>query len=163
MHPGRYTGYAFFLKEGTRRIYTYLMVTTPDVTRLAPDAVAFCDAMTDAEDALAHEILERVAAKWPMWVMYVLAEAGGPLRFTRVLERVDGISQKVLTQTLRNLERDGLVTRTLYPQVPPRVEYELTPLGHELRVQVAPLWRWIVEQFPAFAAARARLAEPRLP
>ena len=124
------------------------------VTRPSPDAVASCDAMTDAEDALAHEILERVAAKWPMWVMYVLAEAGGPLRFTRVLERVDGISQKVLTQTLRNLERDGLVTRTLYPQVPPRVEYELTPLGRTLLDLIAACRRWAHEHLPTVLAAR---------
>ena len=111
----------------------------------------FCAEMTDAEDQLA-----RVAAKWPLYVLHVLAEADGPLRFSRVLERVEGISQKVLTQTLRMLEHEGLVVRTLYAQVPPRVEYQLTPLGGELLGQMVPLWKWIVESMPAFDAARGR-------
>jgi DNA-binding HxlR family transcriptional regulator len=111
---------------------------------------------TGTPDLLARQLLERVAAKWPLSVMRVLAEANGPLRFSRVLERVEGISQKVLTQTLRTLERDGLVTRTLYPQVPPRVEYELTTLGGDLLVQLVSLWRWIVGRLPDFAAAPCR-------
>jgi DNA-binding HxlR family transcriptional regulator len=86
--------------------------------------------------------------------MRVLAQAQGPLRFSRVLERVEGISQKVLTQALRTLERHGLITRTLYPQVPPRVEYELTPLGVDLLAQVLSLWGWIQGRLPEFAAAR---------
>jgi len=73
-----------------------------------------------------------------------------------VLERVEGVSQKVLTQTLRKLERDGLVTRTLYPQVPPRVEYQLTDLGQALLQQVAPVWRWVAENIAAFETARVR-------
>ncbi len=114
--------------------------------------------MTDTEDQLARETLARFAARWPLYVLHVLAEADGPLRFSRVLERVEGISQKVLTQTLRMLERDGLVIRTLYPQVPPRVEYQLTPLGGELLRQMVPLWKWIVESMPAFGEARDRKA-----
>ena len=126
------------------------------VSVIPPETLDFCATMTDAQDAFAHSMLERAAGKWPLSVLRVLADANGPLRFSRVLERVEGISQKVLTQTLRALEHDGLVTRTLYPQVPPRVEYELTPLGAELLLQVALLWRWIVERLPAFEAARAK-------
>lgn len=99
-------------------------------------------------EALAREVLERVAAKWPLSVMRVLAQANGPLRFSRVLERVEGVSQKMLTQTLRTLERDGLITRTLYPQVPPRVEYELTSLGSELTSRLESLWRWVAGRLP---------------
>ncbi|MDI7862903.1 helix-turn-helix transcriptional regulator [Rhizobiaceae bacterium n13] len=128
------------------------------VTNIDSDAFAFCETLTDAQDALAREILERASAKWPLRIMYVLAETKGPLRFSRLLERVEGISQKVLTQALRTLESDGLVTRTLYPQVPPRVEYELTPLGGELLLQVVALWRWIAERVPDFEKARARSA-----
>jgi len=131
------------------------MVTKLTSTATRP-VLDLCAAMTSEQEALARTMLECIAAKWPMWVLHVLAEAGGPLRFSRVLERVDGISQKMLTQTLRALERDGLVTRTLYPQVPPRVEYELTPLGGALLVQVRPLWRWIGENLPTFEAARSR-------
>jgi DNA-binding HxlR family transcriptional regulator len=107
--------------------------------------------LTSTEKQLAGGMLERITAKWPVAIMQVLAEANGPLRFSRLLERVEGISQKVLTHTLRTLERDRLVTRTLYPQVPPRVEYELTPLGGEVLAQVVVLWRWIAARLGDFA------------
>src|SRR5260370_40472559 len=112
--------------------------------------------MTQTEDRLAREVLERVTARWSLSVLRVLADANGPLRFSRVLERVEGISQKALTHTLRTLERDGLLTRTLYPQVPPRVEYELTTLGRDLMVPLASVWRWIAGRLPDFAAAQAQ-------
>ena len=139
------------MKEGTLLIHTYWMVTDP------PNwATDFCDAMTDAQDEMAREMLESISSKWPLWVLQVLAACDGPLRFSRLAERIEGISQKMLTQTLRKLERDGLVTRTLYPQVPPRVEYEITALGRDLLNQVLPLWRWIVEHLPAFEALWAK-------
>ncbi len=129
----------YSLKEGTQENYTYLMVT--ENRNLA---VSFCAGMTEAEDEAAREVLERISGKWPLAVLQVLGEAQGPLRFSRVLERTGPVSQKVLTQTLRMLERDGFITRTLYPQVPPRVDYALTPLGRELLLEILPLWRWIV-------------------
>src|ERR1700731_3795149 len=120
------------------------------VTKPPSELFKFHETLTQAEDRLAREVLERITARWALSVMRILAEANGPLRFSRVLERVEGISQKALTQTLRTLERDGLLTRTLYPQVPPRVEYELTALGGDLLSQILPLWRWIVGHLPAF-------------
>ncbi len=131
------------------KIYTHLKVTV-----MKDDIFDFCRNMSDEQDARARQMLERAAAKWPLRVLHVLSEADGPLRFSRVLERVEDISQKVLTQTLRTLESDGLVIRTLYPQVPPRVEYELTPLGRELLAQVVSLWRWIVVHLDEFDAAK---------
>lgn len=125
------------------------------VTKATSDLFNFHETLTQAEDRLAREVLERITARWSLSVMRVLADANGPLRFSRVLERVEGISQKALTQTLRTLERDGLITRTLYPQVPPRVEYELTTLGRELLEPVASLWRSIAGKLPDFAAAQA--------
>jgi len=119
------------------------------------DPLDFCSTITDAEDAATRDMLARVAAKWPLEVLQVLAEAGKAIRFSRVLERVEGISQKVLTQTLRSLEADGLVVRTLYPQVPPRVEYELTPLGRDLLLAIRPLWFWIFDRLPEFEKNRA--------
>jgi DNA-binding HxlR family transcriptional regulator len=116
----------------------------------------FCYGMSEEQDARAREMIERAAAKWPLRILHVLSDANGPLRFSRLLERVEDISQKVLTQTLRTLEKDGLVIRTLYPQVPPRVEYELTPLGRELLTQVVSLWRWIVEHLDQFDAEKAK-------
>ncbi len=137
--------------------YTYHMVTID----FANEAAAICDTLTEAQDALSRELLDRIAGKWPLWVLNVLAENGGPLRFSRLHERVDGISQKVLTQTLRHLERDGLLTRTLYPQVPPRVEYELTPLGRDFLLQVMPLWRWVAEHIQTFENARRQFDQAR--
>jgi DNA-binding HxlR family transcriptional regulator len=125
------------------------------VTNQTSELFIFSEGLTQAEDRLAREVLERITARWALSVMRVLAEANGPLRFSRVLERVEGIGQKALTQTLRTLERDGLITRTLYPQVPPRVEYELTALGRELLVPVALLWRSVAGKLPDFAAAQA--------
>ena len=84
--------------------------------------------------------LARIANKWT--AMIVIALSGGPLRFGAVRSAVDGISGKVLAETLRDLERDGLVTRTAYDQMPPRVEYELTDLGRTLREPLTALARW---------------------
>lgn len=130
---------------------------TPD--ELWRDAEAFCMTMTEAQDAFAHELLATVAAKWPLWVMHVLADAERPLRFARVHERIEGVSQKVLTQTLRKLEKNGLVSRTLYAEIPPRVEYALTPLGHDLLLRLVPLWRWIGAHVAEFETARAKSAK----
>src|SRR5712671_163407 len=87
-----------------------------------------CDALDDGDERLAREVLDHIADKWSLWVIYVLGSSGR-LRFSRLLEQVEGVSQKMLTKTLRKLERDGLVTRTMYMEVPPRVEYELNESG----------------------------------
>jgi DNA-binding HxlR family transcriptional regulator len=100
-------------------------------------------------------MVTRMAEKWTLWTLAVLAEADGPLRFSRVMERVEDVSQKSLTKTLRQLERDGLVTREVFPEVPPRVEYEATALGLEMLEQVHPLWMWAVENLGRFQAAQA--------
>jgi DNA-binding HxlR family transcriptional regulator len=116
------------------------------------DACAPCE---EGEERLAREILDHIADKWSLWVIYALGR-GGRLRFSRLLEQVEGVSQKMLTKTLRRLERDGLVTRTMYLEVPPRVEYELSPTGRELLLQVRPLLTWVVENIEGFRAARQR-------
>jgi DNA-binding HxlR family transcriptional regulator len=85
-------------------------------------------------------VLDRIADKWTVLVMGLLD--GGPVRFNRLRREVEGLSQKVLSQTLRRIERDGLVTRTAYPTVPVTVEYALTPLGRTLASTVAPLRSW---------------------
>src|ERR1700730_6960661 len=82
-------------------------------------------------EALVREIIGRVADKWTMLVLETLAEHG-QLRFTRLGELIGGVSQKMLTKTVRQMEADGLVLRTVFPAIPPRVEYELTELGHSL-------------------------------
>lgn len=94
------------------------------------------------KEALAREILARVADKWTLLVIEELGE-GGEMRFSRLRERIGGISQKMLTKTLRQLERDGLVTRQVHPVIPPRVEYRLTPLGDSLGEAVCGIWLWV--------------------
>jgi DNA-binding HxlR family transcriptional regulator len=116
----------------------------------------------------AREMLARVGDKWSVYVIHVLGDAG-TLRFNELRSRVDGISQRMLTVTLRGLERDGLVTRRVYPEVPPRVEYALTSLGATLRQLVRELVEWsqahLVEADAARAAydARTRRAAKQAP
>lgn len=93
------------------------------------------------KEAFVREMLERVADKWTLLVIDELAE--GEMRFSRLREKIGGISQKMLTKTLRQLERDGLVTRKVHPVVPPRVDYQLTPLGERLGESVCGIWTWV--------------------
>jgi DNA-binding HxlR family transcriptional regulator len=102
----------------------------------------------------AREMLARVGDKWSMYVIHVLGSAG-TLRFNELRSRVSGISQRMLTVTLRGMERDGLVVRTVYPEVPPRVEYSLTKLGATLRQMVRGLVEWSGAHLEEVDAARA--------
>ncbi len=104
-------------------------------------------------EALVTDVIGRVADKWTMLILEVLAEKG-ELRFTRLSELVAGISQKMLTQTLRRMERDGLVTRTVHPVVPPKVEYRLTPLGLTLGAAFCGVWVWAAENLHDIEQAR---------
>jgi DNA-binding HxlR family transcriptional regulator len=99
------------------------------------------------------EILSRVGDKWSVLVVMNLSQ--GTQRFSELRDKIGGISQKMLTATLRGLERDGLVTRTIYPTIPPRVEYELTDLGRDLTVPVIALGKWALQNQGRIAAARA--------
>lgn len=94
------------------------------------------------KEALVHEMLGRVADKWTLLVIEALV-SGGEMRFSRVREEVGQVSQKMLTKTLRQLERDGLVTRRVHAVVPPRVDYKLTPLGESLGESVCGIWLWV--------------------
>jgi DNA-binding HxlR family transcriptional regulator len=99
------------------------------------------------------EVLARIGDKWSVLIVMMLSE--GPRRFNELKRMIDGISQRMLTLTLRGLERDGLVTRTVTPTIPPRVDYELTDLGRSLREPVNALGKWAVDNRPAMLAARA--------
>jgi DNA-binding HxlR family transcriptional regulator len=105
------------------------------------------------EDCEVRQILDRVADKWSLLVIALLDRR--TLRFTELRREVDGISQRMLTVTLRQLERDGIVRRTVYPVVPPRVEYELTALGETLLETIQALVTWTEEHQDRIAAARA--------
>lgn len=104
-------------------------------------------------EALVNEVIGRVADKWTMIVLEVLTEHG-ELRFSQVARLADGISQKMLTQTLRGMERDGLVTRTVHPVVPPRVEYRLTDLGLGLSEAFCGVWQWAETNLGRIDSAR---------
>lgn len=99
------------------------------------------------------EILSRVGDKWS--VLVVMTLSGGPQRFSQLRDRIGGISQKMLTATLRGLERDGLVTRTIFPTIPPRVDYELTNLGRDLTKPVIALGEWAKQNQGHIEKARA--------
>jgi DNA-binding HxlR family transcriptional regulator len=98
------------------------------------------------------ETLARIADKWSVLVVELLKS--GPMRFNEIRRTVSGISQRMLTLTLRDLERDGLVKRTVYPTIPPRVEYELTKLGRTLYEPIAAVAAWVRRNRPAIEAAR---------
>jgi DNA-binding HxlR family transcriptional regulator len=121
---------------------------------------AACEKLGPERDAVAREVVNQMADKWTLWTLAVLAEAALPMRFSRVMENVEGVSQKSLTKTLRQLERDGLVTRVVFAEVPPRVEYTISPLGVAMLEQVHPLWLWTVENLEKFEKAR-RLYDKR--
>ncbi len=108
-----------------------------------------------------REVLDRVAGKWS--VLVIVAAAQGPIRFTELERAIEGISRRMLTLTLRNLERDGLLKRTVHPTVPPKVEYELTPVAHELHGTLLQLTGWAERHRVTIARARAAYDEEREP
>src|SRR5271170_1863900 len=99
-------------------------------------------------------VLARVGDKWSVLIIMLLGD--GPKRFNEIKRMVGGISQRMLTLTLRGLERDGLVTRTIFPTIPPRVDYELTKLGRGLWQPVEALGKWAHDHQPEIERARAR-------
>jgi DNA-binding HxlR family transcriptional regulator len=111
------------------------------------------DDIAQSELCHARQILDRVGDKWSIAVIYELGS--GSRRFTELRRAIDGISQRMLTATVRTLERDGLVLRTVHPVVPPRVDYALTPLGQTLLGTVYQLMRWAVEHAGDIHDARA--------
>jgi DNA-binding HxlR family transcriptional regulator len=115
----------------------------------ASDPVEVCAGMAD--------ILNRIGDKWSVMVVGYLARR--TMRFNELRHAIGGISQRMLTLTLRNLERDGLVTRTVYPEIPPRVEYALTDLGRTLTDPLDALWNWAAEHQGKVQQARRRYDE----
>jgi DNA-binding HxlR family transcriptional regulator len=113
---------------------------------------------SDERKILAREILGRVADKWTLLVLDALEEEG-ELRFGRIREKVGTISQKMLTKTLRQLERDGLVVRTVRPVIPPHVDYRLTPLGLTLAESVCGVWLWVEAHMADVQRARQAFDE----
>ncbi|MGW0064419.1 winged helix-turn-helix transcriptional regulator [Streptosporangium sandarakinum] len=130
------------MEDGTSKAPGYLCGTMDDVWQW--DTRADCDV---------RHILDRVADKWSLLVIALLDRR--TMRFTELRREIDGVSQRMLTVTLRHLERDGLVERTVHPVVPPRVDYALTPLGATLHEVIKTLVVWTEEHQNHIAAARS--------
>lgn len=127
--------------------------TTLRLPPLQPDGEGAASCSTDhPASRVIREILARVGDKWSLLVIGLLHD--GPLRFTEIQRRVDGISHRMLTQTLRSLQRDGLVSRTSYAEIPPRVEYAVTPLGRSLSEPAIALAAWAAGHHRAILDAR---------
>ncbi len=132
-------------QEGTSRVLEHTEVTIAERPHLNPES-ADCRAV--------NTVLARVGDKWSVLIVALLGD--GPKRFNEIKRMVGGISQRMLTLTLRGLERDGLVTRTVFPTVPPRVDYELTELGRSLWRPVEALGAWARANQAEIEAARRR-------
>ena len=137
--------------------------------RISPRQIAQLEAYQECEvsaeskdrvEALVNELIGRVADKWTMLVIEVLTEKG-ELRFTRLRECVPAVSYKMLTQTLRSMEREGLVARTVHPVIPPKVEYRLTTLGLSLSAAFCGVWMWAEEHIGEVEQARATFEQNR--
>ncbi|MDO8381682.1 MAG: helix-turn-helix domain-containing protein [Microbacterium sp.] len=128
------------------------MTTIVNETPIVDLSTAPADYCTESTRILVRDMLVRVADKWTMFVIEQLAP--GPMRFTTLMSCVPGISHRMLTQTLRALQRDGMVTRTAYAEVPPRVEYELTELGRTLIGRVAAFVAWAQDHHAEVTANR---------
>ncbi|MEV5718402.1 helix-turn-helix domain-containing protein [Amycolatopsis mediterranei] len=113
------------------------------VTEIDPEKLDVCTVL---------EVINRISGKWAIGIL--LEAIRGPVRFTELERSVAGISRRMLTLTLRNLERDGLLVRTIYPTVPPRVEYEATPMAKELYQSLSGLLGWAEQHREDIAAAR---------
>jgi DNA-binding HxlR family transcriptional regulator len=103
-------------------------------------------------DCPTRTVLDRISDKWTALIVLILRD--GPLRFSHLRDRVGGVAPKVLTETLRRLERDGVLTRAAYVEVPPRVEYELTELGHSLVEPITAIAAWAEEHMHQITQAR---------
>ena len=130
-------------------------MTKPKSAGSEPDIRDICAKMPASEQHELRALLARLLDKWSLWVLAELCNEGS-LRFSRLLGRVGGISQKSLTATLRQLERDGLITRTVVTQVPIRVDYAATELAETLVREVQPIWLWGVANLPALKKNRRR-------
>jgi DNA-binding HxlR family transcriptional regulator len=139
----------------------------PKISRFTKDQIAAAkvyaaqtppDNLDPRIEALVNDLIGQVADKWTMLILEVLAEKG-ELRFTRLSKLVEGVSQKMLTQTLRHMERDGLLTRTVHPVVPPKVEYKLTQLGLSLGAAFCGVWIWAAKNLDRVEKARVEFDE----
>jgi DNA-binding HxlR family transcriptional regulator len=126
-----------------------------DAQEVVRRSQAACAELSEDDDGLKRDILGHSGNRWSLGVVHALG-VNSPLRHAELRRQLTGVTQRMLTHTLRQLERDGLISRRDFNEVPPKVEYALTELGMGLLVQMIPLWTWVVENSDAFTAARKR-------
>ncbi|ACM35886.1 winged helix-turn-helix transcriptional regulator [Agrobacterium vitis] len=132
------------LELGHINVTTSEPTAAPEVSMAAVNQRSSCEAV--------NSVLTRIGDKWSVLIVMMLAN--GPQRFNELKRRIGSISQRMLTLTLRGLERDGLVKRTVFPTIPPRVDYELTDLGQSLRQPIEALGHWAFDNYACIAKAR---------
>ncbi|MHA6575966.1 winged helix-turn-helix transcriptional regulator [Pseudomonas yamanorum] len=121
-----------------------------------------CEALSADEDGLKRQVLTHAGNRWSLGIVHLLG-VNGRLRHAEIGRRMDGVTQRMLTRTLRQLERDGLVLRHDFQEVPPKVEYQLSELGKQLLVNMIALWTWVVENADGFRRAREQFDAEQAP
>jgi len=116
-------------------------------------AEAICQTLREDDDGVRREVLAHAGSRWSLGILHALG-VYGTLRHAEIKRQMAGVTQRMLTKTLRSLERDGLLTRREFDEKVPRVEYELTSLGMDLLIRMSPIWTWVVGNAEAFRKAR---------
>lgn len=116
-------------------------------------AEAVCQTLGEDDDGVRREVLTHAGSRWALGILHALG-VNGKMRHAGIKRQMKGVTPRMLTKTLRAMERDGLVARHEFGEIPPRVDYELTPLGRELLVRMSPVWTWVVENVETFREAR---------
>lgn len=116
-------------------------------------AETICRTLRKDDDGVRREVLAHAGSRWSLGILHALG-VYGTMRHAEIKRQMTGVTQRMLTKTLRSMERDGLVVRREFGEIPPRVEYELTPLGMGLLIRMSPIWTWVVENVEDFRKAR---------
>lgn len=116
-------------------------------------AETICRTLREDDDGVRREVLAHAGSRWSLGILHALG-VYGTMRHAEIKRQMTGVTQRMLTKTLRSMERDGLVVRREFGEIPPRVEYELTPLGRGLLIRMSPVWTWVVENVEDFRKAR---------
>ncbi|MCF5709188.1 transcriptional regulator [Pseudomonas syringae] len=116
-------------------------------------AETICRTLREDDDGVRREVLAHAGSRWSLGILHALG-VYGTMRHAEIKRQMTGVTQRMLTKTLRSMERDGLVVRREFGEIPPRVEYDLTPLGMGLLIRMSPIWTWVVENVEDFRKAR---------
>jgi DNA-binding HxlR family transcriptional regulator len=122
-------------------------------------AEAICQTLREDDDGVRREVLAHAGSRWSLGILHSLG-VYGTMRHAEIKRQMAGVTQRMLTKTLRALERDGLLIRREFDEKPLRVEYELTSLGTELLIRMSPIWTWVVEHAEDFRKARRKFGKP---